>query len=104
MPARFARPMAASIFGRVVIALQQPQLLGPKRLAAEAQPRDAERGQRIDHCRVDVGRIRFDGPFIAGRERMPAHNQTCQAPKLLGRQMRRRAAAKVERVDLVRLA
>ena len=73
-----------------MIALQQPQLLGAKRLAAEAQPRDAKLGQRLDHRLVDIGRIGLDRPFIAGRpadascNTMAANCRNCSGERCVG--------------------
>ena len=43
--------------GGLVIAFQELQLFGAERLAAKAEPRDAEIGERFDQRLVDVGWI-----------------------------------------------
>ena len=55
-----------------VIAFQQPQLIGAERLPAQADAGDTERGQRVGHCHVDVGRVGLDRPLSAIGEGMPA--------------------------------
>ncbi len=58
----------------LMVALQQPQLVGIERLSAQAQARNAVFGQQRDGCHIDVRRIGLDAEFVPCRQWMPVQH------------------------------
>ncbi len=87
-----------------MIALEQLQFLGVKRLASQAQPIHAAFGKHGQTFRIEIARVGLDGPFVTLRERMPMKSQFTQSLERIGRKIRGGPTPEIERVDFTRLA
>src|SRR5437763_1864643 len=86
-----------------MVALQQPELPGMKRLSAQADPRYTGLCQNDRFRLIEIDRIRLDAQFAGGRHREPPPHDCKQSLKLPRRKMRRRSTAEKQRIHFARL-